>query len=118
MTNTGASRAVYATNHENTDPRPSRFANGGTTYSEWAARADEWAATVALTVYTKPECQQCTMTFRALDKAGLEYTAVDISEDAAALEQVRALGYMQAPVVVTKDDHWSGFRPDKISALA
>ena len=25
---------------------------------------------------------------------------------------------MQAPVVVTDDDHWSGFRPDKIATLS
>jgi glutaredoxin-like protein NrdH len=27
------------------------------------------------------------------------------------------MGYMQAPVVVTENDHWSGFRPDKIGTL-
>jgi glutaredoxin-like protein NrdH len=31
---------------------------------------------------------------------------------------VRGLGYLQAPVVVAGDTHWSGFRPDQISALA
>ena len=35
-----------------------------------------------------------------------------------ALEQVKALGYLQAPVVITDEDHWSGFRPDKIDELA
>ena len=35
-----------------------------------------------------------------------------------ALEQVKALGYLQAPVVITDEDRWSGFRPDKISELA
>ena len=34
------------------------------------------------------------------------------------LEKVKELGYLQAPVVVTDDEHWSGFRPDKIDALA
>ena len=34
------------------------------------------------------------------------------------LEQVKALGYLQAPVVITDEDHWSGFRPDKIDELA
>ena len=37
---------------------------------------------------------------------------------ARALERVRGLGFMQAPVVVTETDSWSGFRPDKINALA
>ncbi|GAA3286232.1 glutaredoxin-like protein NrdH [Nesterenkonia halobia] len=73
---------------------------------------------MSVTVYTKPACVQCNATYRALDKNGVEYTSVDVSQDAEALEHVRALGYMQAPVVVTENDHWSGFRPDKISALA
>ena len=37
---------------------------------------------------------------------------------AEALERLKSLGYMQAPVVVTDQDHWSGFRPDKIEELA
>ncbi|WP_022872882.1 glutaredoxin-like protein NrdH [Nesterenkonia alba] len=73
---------------------------------------------MSVTVYTKPACVQCNATYRALDKNGVTYQTVDISQDAEALERVRALGYMQAPVVITEDDHWSGFRPDKISALA
>lgn len=68
-------------------------------------------------VYTKPSCVQCNATYRALDAAGLEYTSIDMSVDEDALELVKAMGYMQAPVVVTEDDHWSGFRPDKISML-
>ena len=49
---------------------------------------------------------------------GIAYQSVDISQDAEALERLKALGYMQAPVVVTDQDHWSGFRPDKIEELA
>ena len=29
-----------------------------------------------------------------------------------------ALGHLQAPVVVAGGEHWSGFRPDRIKALA
>lgn len=70
-----------------------------------------------LVVYTKPGCVQCNATYRALDEKGLKYRSVDLSTDEEALETVKALGYMQAPVVVTADDHWSGFRPDKIASL-
>lgn len=73
---------------------------------------------MTVTVYTKPSCVQCTATYRALDSKGVEYEVVDISEDAAALETVKELGYLQAPVVITDEDHWSGFRPDKIDELA
>lgn len=74
--------------------------------------------TATITVYTKPACVQCNATFRALDAKGLDYKTVDLSTDEDALEAVKALGYMQAPVVVAGDDHWSGFRPDKIATLA
>lgn len=49
---------------------------------------------------------------------GIEYEVHDLSQDVDALEQVKALGYLQAPVVITDEDHWSGFRPDKIDELA
>ncbi|SEC00580.1 ribonucleoside-diphosphate reductase class Ib glutaredoxin subunit [Paramicrobacterium humi] len=73
---------------------------------------------MTITVYTKPSCVQCTATYRALDSKGLEYEIHDLSEDEGALEQVKALGYLQAPVVIADDEHWSGFRPDKINELA
>jgi glutaredoxin-like protein NrdH len=73
---------------------------------------------MTITVYTKPSCVQCTATYRALDSKGIEYEVLDLSEDPSALEQVKALGYLQAPVVITDEDHWSGFRPDKIDELA
>ena len=41
---------------------------------------------MAITVYSKPNCVQCSATRRALDKAGLVYETVDISLDAEALE--------------------------------
>ncbi|MCX5046701.1 glutaredoxin-like protein NrdH [Aldersonia sp. NBC_00410] len=71
-----------------------------------------------ITVYTRPACVQCTATFTALNKAGIDYESIDISEDPVARDRVMALGYLQAPVVVAGDVHWSGFRPDRISTLA
>lgn len=73
---------------------------------------------MSITVYSKPACVQCTATYRALDQRGISYSVVDISEDADALAMVRNLGYLQVPVIMTGDDHWSGFRPDKINMLA
>ncbi|MBF5000039.1 redoxin NrdH [Nocardia sp. BSTN01] len=72
---------------------------------------------MSITVYTKPACVQCNATYRALDKAGVEYDVVDISENPEARDYVMALGYLQAPVVVAGDEHWSGFRPDRIKSL-
>lgn len=69
-------------------------------------------------VYTKPNCVQCNMTKRHMDKIGVKYTTVDITEDPAALDKLIEMGYKAAPVVVTKDDSWSGFQPEKINELA
>ena len=71
-----------------------------------------------VTVYVLPNCIQCTMTKRALDAAGIRYRVVDVSIDEAAHDLVSELGYRSAPVVVTGTESWSGFRPDKIAALA
>ena len=73
---------------------------------------------MTITVYSKPACVQCNATYRALDKMGLEYAVVDISQDADARDYVMSLGYLQAPVVIVDGEHWSGFRPDQIKALA
>lgn len=72
---------------------------------------------MAVTVYTKPACVQCTATRKALDKSGVEYDVVDITEDPAARDYVMSLGYLQAPVVIAGEQHWSGFRPDAIESL-
>lgn len=69
-------------------------------------------------VFSKPSCVQCTATYRALREQGIEYSVLDVSEDPDALQFVKGLGYMTAPVVVTETEHWGGFRPDKIAALA
>ena len=72
---------------------------------------------MTIAVDSEPSCVQCTATYRALDKQGIEYEVFDLSEDEKALQTVKELGYLQAPVVVAGDDSWSGFRPDKINEL-
>lgn len=74
---------------------------------------------MSITIYSKPACVQCTATYRALDQRGIPYSVVDISQDEESFSMVRDMGYMQVPVIVTASNgHWSGFRPDKINALA
>lgn len=76
------------------------------------------ATTQTITIYTKPACVQCNMTYKAFDKAGIDYDVVDITTDDSARDYVIALGYLQAPVIVAGNNHWSGFRPDRIKQLA
>jgi glutaredoxin-like protein NrdH len=77
---------------------------------------------LTVTVYSTPNCVQCRMTYVALDKAGIGYTVVDVATNDNAREYViDDLGYSAAPVVVVDqdpDNHWSGFRREKIAALA
>jgi len=45
-----------------------------------------------ITVYTKPACAACQATFRTLNKAGISYRVIDITEDATARDYVMSLG--------------------------
>ena len=79
---------------------------------------NEGESAMTITVYSKPNCVQCTATYRALDKQGVTYSTVDVSADPEALDYVRSLGHAQAPVVVAGDMNWAGFRPDLIKKAA
>ncbi|UQY43358.1 glutaredoxin-like protein NrdH [Mixta hanseatica] len=70
-----------------------------------------------ITIYTKNNCMQCTATKNMMDKLGLPWQLVNLDEEPAALEDLKALGYRQLPVVMADEDHWSGFRPDKLIRL-
>lgn len=69
-------------------------------------------------IYTLPACVQCDSTKRLLTKNEIPYEEVDLSKDPEALAKVREMGYTAAPVVVAGAEHWSGFRPDKLSNLS
>lgn len=72
---------------------------------------------MTVTVYTTPSCVQCESTKRLLNKNNVEYNVIDLSTNPDAHAMVLELGYTQAPIVFAGDDHWSGFRPDKIENL-
>lgn len=73
---------------------------------------------MTVTVFTKPHCPQCNATKRQLDKLGVPYETVDLADNPSTLEQLQQAGFKQAPVVITPDNSWSGYRPDLIRALA
>jgi glutaredoxin-like protein NrdH len=68
-----------------------------------------------VTVYTQPNCQPCRATRRWLDKRGIEYDTIDVTQNLDAYEAVKAMGHQQSPVVYTQtstgDVSWSGFKP-------
>lgn len=73
---------------------------------------------MSVKVYSKPVCMQCIATKREMERRGIVFEEIDLTKDAIALRRIIDLGYMQAPVVEANGEHWSGFRPDKIGALA
>jgi glutaredoxin-like protein NrdH len=91
---------------------------GGKINNRDKSRQKGWAMDL-ITVYTKPACVQCDAVVKTLEKLELNFRKVDITADPAARDYVMALGYLSAPVVVADaDTHFSGYRPDRINALA
>ena len=70
-----------------------------------------------ITVYTLPACVQCDSTMRMLTKAMVDFEVIDLSTDPAAMERIKELGYTQAPVVEAGNQHWSGFRMERLQSL-
>lgn len=70
-----------------------------------------------ITLYTKPQCQQCDATKKYLERLELRYVTHDVTEDDKAYNFVKGMGYQSLPVVVAGFDHWSGFRPDLLRKL-
>lgn len=73
-------------------------------------------------VYTAPACPQCTATKRKLTDLGIDFTEVDLTDPDNEEERdyvVNDLGHSTVPVVeVDGEDHWDGYRPDRLKALA
>lgn len=70
-----------------------------------------------LTIYTQPNCTQCEQTKRFLDARKIDYSSVDITEDKEAYEKVIGMGYKSVPVVTFGNEHWSGFKFDRLMAI-
>lgn len=71
--------------------------------------------TPTITVYSKPQCQQCTATKSYLKSRGLSFVEADILEP-ENFALVQSLGHQQAPVVIDGEHNWAGFNPGEIDA--
>ncbi|MDO4913003.1 MAG: glutaredoxin-like protein NrdH [Bifidobacteriaceae bacterium] len=69
---------------------------------------------MSVTVFTKPRCPQCEATKRQFTKQGIDFDVVDLTENPERLAELQEAGYRQAPVVVTEESSWAGYRPDLI----
>lgn len=69
-----------------------------------------------VTVYSKPACVGCTAVKRKLTEKGVPFTEESLLDE-ANLEAAKALGHMQAPVVIHGEFHFSGYNPGEVEAL-
>lgn len=70
-----------------------------------------------VTVITSPGCQPCRLTKKVLNDRGVEFQERNVADDPEALDLAKSLGYSSSPVVIAGDQHWTGFRPDRLAAL-
>jgi glutaredoxin-like protein NrdH len=73
---------------------------------------------MTVTVYTLPDCVQCDMTKKQLDRYGIEYEVKSFEEDPDKAREFVEQGFKSAPVVVTDYKTWSGFRHEELRHLA
>jgi len=73
-----------------------------------------------VTVWTKSECSQCTMTKKFLDRKGIDFEEADLETSPEQLQKFKDAGLLQAPIVVLGNNGrtWAGFRPDLIEELS
>lgn len=75
-----------------------------------------------ITVYSKPGCVQCTAVKRYLNEHEIDHQVFDVTQDEAAYEVVKGLGYQAVPVTVVpfgqgEATHFYGFDPLKLAEI-
>lgn len=72
-------------------------------------------------MYTQPACQPCKAVKRWLDRRGITYTTVDVTESPDDLAAIKALGYNSVPVTIVNNGdnetelHWQGFNTNNLT---
>ena len=78
---------------------------------------------MALVVYSRNNCSQCTFTKEFLEKNNIPFETVNVEVQNGALEILRHYGWQTLPVVSIDDElsdqtkTWFGFRPDRLESL-
>lgn len=68
-------------------------------------------------VWTKTNCHKCRSTSRILDGRDVTIIYRSFDDQPGLVDEAKARGSLEAPVVITEDDAWSGYRPDKLIGL-
>ena len=70
-----------------------------------------------ITIYSKPNCMQCSFAKKYLDDKGVKFKEIDVFKDEEALAMLRDKGFSQMPVVDVNGEFHTGFRPDVLSKV-
>ena len=71
-----------------------------------------------VTVYTTQTCAYCPLVKKYLEAKGVEYEAVDVTEDKDKREELLSLTGMMSVPVTTKDKNFVvGFKPGELAKL-
>lgn len=73
---------------------------------------------MTVTVWSNENCIQCDMTKKQMEKRGIRFEAESLQANPKQLEQFIEAGFTQAPIVVTPNKTWAGFKLGKIEDLA
>lgn len=71
-----------------------------------------------VTVWTTTNCAQCMSTKKQFDKLGIRYDELALEQHPERLAEFKEAGHLTAPIVQVDETTWSGFRFEKIQALA
>lgn len=74
-----------------------------------------------ITVYSTPNCVQCRTTKQMLDRAGVPFDSIDLTQHPELADQFKQDGLSSAPIIIATSEggttKWSGFRYSKIQQL-
>lgn len=62
--------------------------------------------TISYTLYTSSTCSVCPLAKKTMERAGADFTVVNLSEDEAAMARVKEAGLLQVPVVEKSTGEW------------
>lgn len=71
---------------------------------------------VAVVLYTQPHCSACRSVEQYLVGRGVPFEVRDVFENASALEEIEARGYLTTPVTRIGDEWIPGFRRSAFDA--
>jgi glutaredoxin-like protein NrdH len=68
-------------------------------------------------VFTKNNCTACIATKSKLEYLQIPFEVISIEGNVELQQQLVDDGWRAMPVVITENDSWAGYKPDKINSL-